>query len=212
MYHLVLDSISAFRLRPKTHVLSAVLCWSLNNSVWFQFDWNVQHYFVSIRKTFIDIFVALTELRKKNYYTHCTIKKHAKFYFRMKKPHKIFFTQKKQRKILLAHGLSIRQLPALGCWNVTLLLLWLLLQKKCEYHRTCCDYLVAAAYQDCRAWNERKKTPTFLSAVRKYGLRFVKKLCTHVQVLGVVAMVKDERQGCNVSHCWQRLLLSCVGL
>jgi len=32
-------------------------------------------------------------------------------------------------------------------------------------------------------------------------LRFVKKLCTHVQVLGVVAMGKDERQGCNVSYC-----------
>jgi len=42
-----------------------------------------------------------------------------------------------------------------------------------------------------------EKTPTFLSAGPKYGLRFVKKLCTHVQVLGVVAMVKDERQGCN---------------
>jgi len=61
------------------------------------------------------MFVALTELRKKNYYTHCTTKKHAKFYFCMKKPHKIFFAQKKQRKILLARDLSIRQLPALGC-------------------------------------------------------------------------------------------------
>jgi len=45
----------------------------------------------------------------------------------MKKPHKIFFAQKKQRKILFARELSIRQLSALGCWNVTLLLL--LLQK-----------------------------------------------------------------------------------
>jgi len=130
----------------------------------------------------------------------------------MKKPHTIFFAQQKQRKILLACGLSIRQLPALGCWNVTLLLLWLLLQKKCEYHRTCCDYLVVVACQDCSAWNERKKTPTFLLAGRKYVLRFVKKLCTHVQVLGVVAMVKNERQGCNVSYCWQDLLLSSVEL
>ena len=129
----------------------------------------------------------------------------------MKKPHKIFFAQKKQRKILFERGLSIRQLPALGCWNVTLLLL-LLLKKNCGYHRTCCDYLVAAACQDCSAWNERKKTPTFLSAGRKYGLRFVKKLCTHVQVLGVVAMVKYERQVCNVSYCWQQLLLSSVEL
>ena len=56
---------SAFRLHLKTHMRSAVLCWSLNNSVWFQFDWNVQYYFVLIRKTFIDIFVALTKLRKK---------------------------------------------------------------------------------------------------------------------------------------------------
>ena len=92
------------------------------------------------------------------------------------------------------------------------LLLWLLMQKKCECHRTCCDYLVVAACQDCIAWNERKKTPTFLSAGRKYGLRFVKKLCTHVEVLGVVAMLKNERQGCNVSYCWQDLLLSSVEL
>jgi len=82
-------------LRPKTHMRSAVLCRSLNISVWFRFDWNVQHYFVSIRKTFIDIFVALTELRKKNSYTHCTTKKHEKIYVRMKNPHKIFFAQKK---------------------------------------------------------------------------------------------------------------------
>jgi len=37
------------------------------------------------------------------------------------------------------------------------MLLLLLLQKKCEYHRSCCDYLVAAACQDGSAWNERKK-------------------------------------------------------
>jgi len=30
-------------------------------------------------------------------------------------------------------------------------------------------------------------------------------LCTHVQVLGVVAMVKNELQGCKVSYCWQDL-------
>ena len=54
LYHLVLDSISAIRLRPKTHMRLAMLCRSLNNSVWFRFDWNVQYYFVSIRKTFID--------------------------------------------------------------------------------------------------------------------------------------------------------------
>ena len=48
-----------------------------------------------------------------------------------------------------------------------------------------------------------EKTPTFSSAGPKYGLRFVKKLCTHVQeVLGVVAMRKDEGQGCNASYCW----------
>jgi len=39
-----------------------------------------------------------------------------------------------------------------------------------------------------------EKTPTFLSAGPKYCLRFVKKLCTHVQVLGVVAMGKNEQQ------------------
>ena len=163
LYHLVLDSISAFRLRPKMHMRSAVHCQSLNNSIWFRFDWNVQHYFVSIRKTFIDIFVALTELRKKNYSTHCTTKKHAKFYFCIIKPQN-FVCIKKQRKILLARGLSIRQLPARGCWNVTLLLLFLL-QKKCEYHRTCCDYVVVAACQDCSTWNKRKKLQHFYQLV-----------------------------------------------
>jgi len=40
-----------------------------------------------------------------------------------------------------------------------------------------------------------EKTPTFLSAGPQYGLRFLKKLCTHVQVLGVAAMGKNEQQG-----------------
>ena len=31
-------------------------------------------------------------------------------------------------------------------------------------------------------------------------------------MLGAVAMVKDQRQGCNVSFCWQQLLLSSVEL
>jgi len=54
----------------------------------------------------------------------------------------------------------------------------------------------------------RGKSPTFSSAGPKYVLRFLKKLCTHVQGLGVVAMVKDEGQVGNASYCWQQLLLS----
>jgi len=57
-----------------------------------------------------------------------------------------------------------------------------------------------------------EKATTFLSAGRKYGLRFMKKLCTHVQVLGVVALGKDERQGCNPSYCWQQPLVFSVEL
>jgi len=34
----------------------------------------------------------------------------------------------------------------------------------------------------------------------------------HVQVLGVVAMGKDEQQGYNASYCWQQLLLFSVDL
>jgi len=97
---------------------------------------------------------------KKCYYIYCTTKKQAKFYFRMKNPQKTWFAQKKQGKILLARGLSIQQLSARGRWNVTLLLL-LFLRKKCEYHRTCCDYRVATACQDFSAWNERKKLQQF---------------------------------------------------
>jgi len=95
---------------------------------------------------------------------HIVPQKNTQNFFRMKKPRKIFFAQKKQRKILLARGLSIRQLPAVGCWNVTLLLL-LLLQKKSEYQRTCCDYLVAAACQDSSAINERRKLQHFYQLV-----------------------------------------------
>ena len=40
----------------------------------------------------------------------------------------------------------------------------------------------------------------------------MKKLCTHVQVLGIVAMVKDEQQGCNASYCCQQPLLFSVKL
>ena len=137
---------------------SAALYRSLSNSVWFRFDCYVQHYFVSIRKTFIDIFVALTELRKKLLHTLCHEK--TKNLFSHEKATQKFLCTKKQRKILFARGLSIQQLPALGCWNVTLLLLRLL-RKKCEYHRTCCDYLVATACQDFSAWNERKKLQHF---------------------------------------------------
>jgi len=47
-----------------------------------------------------------------------------------------------------------------------------------------------------------KKLQHFYQLVVNIVLRFVKKLCTIVQVLGVVAMGKDERQGCNASYCW----------
>ena len=100
LYHLVLDSTSAFRLRPKTHMRSAVLCRSLNISIWFRFDWNVQHYFVSIRKTFIDIFVALTEQQKKLLHTFYH-KKTQKILFSHEKPHKIFFAQNNNSKFYL---------------------------------------------------------------------------------------------------------------
>jgi len=43
-------------------------------------------------------------------------KKTRKILFSHEKATKNFLCTKKQRKILLARGLSIRQLPALGCW------------------------------------------------------------------------------------------------
>jgi len=101
------------------------------------------------------LLVALTELRK-NIIMHIVPLKTHKVLI----SHEILFAQKKQGKILLARGLSIQQLSALGRWNGTLLLL-LMLRKKCEYHRTCCDYLVATACQDFCAWNGRKKLQHF---------------------------------------------------
>ena len=163
LYHLVLDIISAFRLRPKTHMRSAVLCRSQNNSVWFWFDWNVQHYFVSLRKTFTDIFVALTELPKKNYYTHCTTK-NTQILFSREKATQNFLCTKKTTQNFTCMWPEHSTIASSWMLNVTLLLL-LLLQKKCEYHRTCCDYLVVAACQDCSAWNERKKLQHFYQLV-----------------------------------------------
>jgi len=77
------------------------------------------------------LLVALTELRK-NIITHIVPWKNTQNFIFAWKIHTKFCLHKKQCKILLARGLSIQQLSALGCWNVTLLLL-LLLQKKCEY-------------------------------------------------------------------------------
>ena len=51
----------------------------------------------------------------------------------------------------------------------------------------------------------RSNLKPFLSAGRKYGLRLLKKLCTHVQVLGVVAMGKGEGKECNANYSWQQL-------
>jgi len=52
-----------------------------------------------MRKTFIDIFVALTELRK-NYCTHWTTKKHVNLYFR-KKQRKFWFAQENNANFYL---------------------------------------------------------------------------------------------------------------
>ena len=142
----------------------------------------------------LDVFVALTELRKK-IITHIVERKNPQNFFFAWKSHTKFSLNKKQRKILFARGLSIRQLSALGRWNVTLLLLLLLLQKKCDYHRTCCDYLVAAACQDVSAWNERKETTTFLSTSRKYGLRFVKKYARTFRCLVLLRWERTSGKG-----------------
>jgi len=61
-----------------------------------------------IRKTFIDIFVALTELQKKLLHTLYRKKTH-KILFSHEKATLSFLCTKKQCKILFARGLSIRQ-------------------------------------------------------------------------------------------------------
>ena len=136
---------------------SAVLCRSLNNSIWFRFDWNVQHYFVSIRKTFTDVFVALTELRKK-ITTHFVPQKTRK---------KLFSHEKATQNLLSLHKKTTQNFTCTWPEHSTIVSSWMLkcnasavvvvVAEKCEYHRTCCDYLVVAACQDCSAWNERKK-------------------------------------------------------
>jgi len=145
---------------------------------------------------------------EKNYYTHCTTKKHEKFYFRMKKPHKIFFAQKNNIKFYLHVGGAFDNYQLLDA----------------EMQRFCCCcccrkmwisqnmfwLLCSNRMSRLQCMKREEKATTFLSAGRKYGLRFMKKLCTHVQVLGVVALGKDERQGCNPSYCWQQPLVFSV--
>jgi len=54
-------------------------------------------------KTFIDVFVALTELRKKLLHTLYNEKTH-KIFFRKEKSHKIFFAQNNNAKFYLHVG------------------------------------------------------------------------------------------------------------
>ena len=163
LYHLVLDSISAFQLRPKTHMRSALLCRSLNNSVWFRFDWNVQHYFISIRKTFIDIFVASTELQKKNYCTHLPQKNTKNFIFAWKTTQNFLCTKK-----------TTQNFTCMWPEHSTIASSWMLkcnaspvvaVAEKMWISQNMLFYLLAAACQDGSAWNERKKLQHFYQPV-----------------------------------------------
>ena len=62
----------------------------------------------------MDVFVPLPELRRK-IITHVVQRKNTQIFFSHEKATQNFLCTKKQRKILLARGLSIRQLSALGC-------------------------------------------------------------------------------------------------
>ena len=105
------------------------------------------------------LLVALTELRK-NDITYIVPRNNMQNLIFAWKINKKLGLHKKTTQNLLARGLSIQQLSALGRWSGTLLLSLMLL-KNCEYHRTCCDYLAASACQDFSAWNERKKLQHF---------------------------------------------------
>jgi len=150
---------------------------------------------------------------KKYYYTHCTTKNTQSFNCAWN-----FVRTKKQRKILLARGLSIQQLSALGRWNVTLLLL-LLLWKKCEYHRTCCDYLVAAACQDGSARNERKKLQHFHQLVVNMVWDLWKSYARTFRCLALLRWERTSGKGAiraivGSNLCWSLLnsnsLLICI--
>ena len=87
-----------------------------------------------------------------------------KIFFRIKKPHKIFFAQKTTQNFActLAEHSTIISSWMLKCNASTVVVV---VAEKCEYHRTCCDYLVAAACQNGSAWNERKKLQHFYQLV-----------------------------------------------
>ena len=139
----------------------------------------------------MDIFVALTELQKKLLHT-LYHKKHAKFYFRMKNPHKKFLDQKKQSKIFIC------------TWHEhsTITSSWML---KCNASCCCCrkdvnitEHVVITfqkPHLTIQVHETREKNPNILSAGPNYGLRLVKKFCTHVQVRGVVNDSKERAAG-----------------
>jgi len=105
------------------------------------------------------LLVALTELRK-NVITYIVPRKNTQNYIFAWKIHKKLGLHKKTRQNFTCTWPEHSAIVSSWRLNVTLLLL-LMLRKKCEYHRTCCDYLVAAAYQDGSAWNEKKKLQHF---------------------------------------------------
>ena len=102
---------------------------------------------------------------EKNYYTHCTTKKHAKFFFRIKTHTKCSLHKKTTQNFICTwaeHSTIIRS-GMLKC-NASAVVV---VAEKCGYHRIRCDYFVAAACQDSSAWSERKKLQHFYQLVVK---------------------------------------------
>jgi len=63
----------------------------------------------------------------------------------MKKQHIIFFAQKTTQNFTCSWA---EHSTIISSWMLKCNVSAVVVAEKCEYHRTCCDYLVAAACQD----------------------------------------------------------------
>ena len=141
---------------------SAVLCRSLNNSVWFRFNKNVQHFRFDT-----------WNLHRCFRCTNWTTKKKLLHTLYNERTHNFFFAWK-SHTIFPLHKKTTQNCTCTWAEHSTIISSWMLkcnasavvvVAEKCEYHRTCCDYLVAVACQNGSAWNERKKLQHFYQLV-----------------------------------------------
>ena len=104
------------------------------------------------------LLVALTELRK-NVITYIVPRKNTQKFIFAWKIHKNLGLHKKTTQNFTC--MWPEHSAIVSSWTLKCNASAVVVAETCEYHRTCCDYLVASACQDGSAWNQRKKLQHF---------------------------------------------------